>query len=164
MSAKAALIGQSQSVAIKDGTVSFRLITGPGLNTAPKSLQLFKASTYLVKSSERQFNRGRADARDKSELILEDYQEPRMDESGKPCIAVVVLSVVSKQEQNIRTLDQLREETVKTEETYDAACEQFGVDSPQAEAVGRVFEGVKAGVLKFVANHPEVRLSASAQT
>lgn len=157
MSAKVTLIGQPQSLTVKDGIVTFRLLTGPASNTAPKGLQLFKASTYLVQCSERQFNRGRADARDKSELILEGYQEPRVDESGKPYIVVVALSVVSKQAQNARKLEQLREETVKAEEAYDAACEQFGIDSPQAVAAGQAFESVKAGLLKFMANHPELK-------
>ena len=157
MSAKVTLIGQPQSLITKDGIVTFRLLTGPASNTAPKGLQLFKASAYLVQCSERQFTRGRADAGDKSELILEGYQEPRVDESGKPYIAVVALSVVSKQAQNARKLEQLREETVKAEEAYDAACEQFGIDSLQAVAAGQAFEGVKAGLLKFMANHPEVK-------
>jgi hypothetical protein len=109
-----------------------------------------------VQRSERQFNQGRADARDKSELIIEGYQEPRVDENGQPYIAVVALSVISKQAQNTRKLEQLREETVKAEEAYDAACEQFGDESPQAGAAGQAFEGEKAGLLKFMANHPEL--------
>jgi hypothetical protein len=157
MSAKVTLIGQPQSLTVKDGIVSFKLLTGPASNSAPKGLQLFKAATYLVQCSERQFNRGRADASDKSELILEGYQEPRVDESGKPYIAVVALSVVSKQAQNTRKLEQLREETVKAEEAYDAACAQFGDESPQARATLEAFETVKAGLLKFMASHPEVK-------
>lgn len=157
MSAKVTLIGQPHSLSIKDGIVSFKLLTGPASNTAPKGLQLFKAATYLVQCSERQFNRGRTNARDTSELILEGYQEPRVDESGKLYIAVVALSVVSKQTQNIRKLEQLREETVKAEEAYDAACEQFGDGSPQAQAASEAFEAVKAGLLKFMASHPEVK-------
>jgi hypothetical protein len=157
MSAKVTLVGQPQSLTIKDGIVSFRLITGPASNTAPKGLQLFKAATYVIQCNERQFNRGRVDAHDKSELILEGYQEPRVDEQGRPYIAVVALSVMSKNTQNARKLEQLREETIKAEEAYDQACEQFGVDSSQAEAASEAFEKVKAGLLKFMANHPESR-------
>jgi hypothetical protein len=157
MSAKVTLVGQPQSLTIKDGIVSFRLITGSASNTSPKGLNLFKAATYVVQCSERQYNRGRVDTRDKSELILEGYQEPRVDERGQPYIAVVALSVASKNTQNARKLEQLREETIKAEEAYDQVCEQFGVDSPQAEAAGQTFEGVKAGLLKFMANHPELK-------
>jgi hypothetical protein len=32
-----------------------------------------------------------------------------------------------------------------------------GADSPQAEADGQAFEGVKAGLLKFMANHSELK-------
>jgi hypothetical protein len=90
-------------------------------------------------------------------LILEGYQEPRSDEKGQPSIAVVALSVISKQAPNARQLEQLREETVKAEEAYDAPCEQYGVDSPQAQATSEAFEKVKAGRLKFMTNHPKLK-------
>lgn len=151
MTAKLTLMGQPQHVQVKNGVVAFTIITGPASNTAPKGLVLFKAVTYRVECSERQFNRGRADAQDKSELILEGYLEPRMDETGKPYIAVVALSVVSKQVQTARKLEQLRDETVKAEEAYEQACEQFGDESPQAQAAAEAFEKVKAGWLKFKA-------------
>lgn len=80
---------------------SFKLHTGPASNMAPKGLQLFKASTYLIQRSERQFGRGHADARDKSELILEGYQEPHVDEKGQPYIALVTLSVISADRRRI---------------------------------------------------------------
>ncbi len=151
MSAKVTLVGQPQSLTIKDGIVSFTIITGPASNTAPKGLTLFKAVTYRVECSERQFNRGRADAQDKSELIPEGYLEPRTDETGKPYIAVVALSVISKQVQTARKLEQLHEETVRAEEAYEQACNQFGDESPQAQAAGEAFEKVKASWLKFKA-------------
>jgi len=157
MSAKVTLVGQPQSLTIKDGIVSFRLSTGPASNTSPKGLNLFKAATYVVQCSERQYNRGRVDARDKSELILEGYQVLRVDEQGQPYIAVVARSVASKNTQNVRKLELLREESIKAEEAFDQVCEQYGVDSPQAEAAGQTFKGVKAGLLKFMANHPELR-------
>lgn len=93
MTAKLTLIGQPQHLRISGGIAAFTITTGPASNTAPKGLTLFKAVTYRVECSERQFNRGRAEAHDKSELILEGYLEPRVDETGKPYIAVVALSV-----------------------------------------------------------------------
>lgn len=155
MTAKLTLIGQPQHLQVKNGIVSFSITTGPASNTAPKGLTLFKSVTYRVECSERQFNRGRADAQDKSELILEGYLEPRVDESGKPYIAVVALSVISKQVQTARKLEQLRDETVKAEEVYAQMCEQFGDESPQAQAAAEAFEKVKAGWLKFKAAHAE---------
>jgi hypothetical protein len=151
MTAKITLIGQPQHLQIKNGIASFSIITGPASNTAPKGLALFKAVTYRIECSERQLNRGRADARDKSELILEGYLEPRVDETGKPYIAVVALSVISKQVQNARKVEQLREETLKAEEAYEQACEQFGDESLQAQAAAETFEKVKAGWLKLKA-------------
>jgi hypothetical protein len=56
---------------------------------------------------------------------------------------------VSKNAQNIRKLEQLREETIKAEETYDVACEQYGVESPQAEAAAEELEKVKPWLLKL---------------
>ena len=153
MTAKLTLIGQPQGVKISNGIVTFSITTGPASNTAPKGLALFKAVTYRVECSERQYNRGRADAQDKSELILEGYLEPRVDETGKPYVAVVALSVISKQVQSARKLEQLRDETVKAEEAYEQACDQFGAESPQALAAAEAFEKVKAGWLKFKAAH-----------
>ena len=155
MTAKLTLIGQPQHLRISGGIAAFTITTGPASNTAPKGLTLFKAVTYRVECSERQFNRGRAEAHDKSELILEGYLEPRMDETGKPYIAVVALSVISKQVQTARKLEQLREDTVKAEEAYEQACNQFGDESPQVQAAAEAFEKVKAGWLKFKAAHSE---------
>ncbi len=154
MTAKLTLIGQPQGVKISNGIVSFSITTGPASNTAPKGLALFKSVTYRVECSERQFNRGRADAQDKSELILEGYLEPRLDEQGKLYVAMVALSVMSKQVQIVRKQEQLRDETIKAEEVYEQACDQFGAESPQALAAADAFEKVKAGWLKFKAAHP----------
>jgi hypothetical protein len=151
MSAKITLIGQPQSVQVKNGIVSFTITTGPASNTAPKGLDLFKSVAYHVECSERQYNRGRADTRDKSELILEGYLEPRVDEAGKLYVAVVALSVISKQVQQARKVEQLQEETLKAEEAYEQACEQFGADSAQAQSAAETFEKVKAGWLKLKA-------------
>jgi hypothetical protein len=155
MTAKLTLIGQPQHLKVSNGIAAFTITTGPASNTAPKGLVLFKSVTYRVECSERQFNRGRADARDKSELILEGYQEPRIDETGKPYIAVVALSVISKQVQTARKFEQLRDETVKAEEAYEQACNQFGDESPQAQAAAEAFEKVKAGWLKLKATYSE---------
>ncbi len=151
MTAKITLIGQPQHIQTKNGVVSFTIVTGPASTTAPKGLTLFKAVTYRVECSERQYNRGRADAHDKSDLILEGYLEPRVDEAGKPYVAVVALSVISKQVQGARKLEQLRDETLKAEEAYERACNQFGEESPQALAAAEAFESVKSGWLKFKA-------------
>ncbi|CAG0981039.1 hypothetical protein ANRL4_01874 [Anaerolineae bacterium] len=151
MSAKITLIGQPQGVQVKNGIVSFTITTGPASSTAPKGLKLFKSVAYHVECSERQYHRGRADGHDKSELILEGYLEPRLDETGKLYVAVVALSVISKQVQHSRKVEQLREETIKAEEAYEQACEQFGVDSAQAQSAAEAFEKVKAGWLKLKA-------------
>jgi hypothetical protein len=156
MTAKVTLIGQPQSLCMeKDGVVTFCIVTGPASNTAPKGLPLFKATTYVVQCTQRQLNRGRASDRDKSELVIEGYQEPRIGEDGKPYIAVVALSVASKQAQAERKLEQLREEVAKAEDAYNAACDHYGDESPQARAASEAFEKMKAGLVKFMAGHPE---------
>ena len=65
--------------------------------------------------------------------------------------------MVSKHAQNLRKLEQLREETIKAEEAYAQTCDQFGDDSPQALAASQAFEAVKVGWLKFMGSHPELK-------
>ena len=156
MTAKVTLIGQPQGLRIEKDIVTFRIITGPASNTAPKGLTLFKAVTYVVQCAMRQYNRGRASERDKSELVIEGYQEPRIGEDGQPYIAVVALSVASKLMQSQRKLEQLREEVGKAEDAYNAACDQYGDDTPQARAALEAFEKLKAGLVKFMESHPEL--------
>ena len=76
MTAKITLIGAPQGLRIEKDIVTFRIITGPASNTAPKGLTLFKATNYVVQCAQRhdlrsKSNRGRADERDKSELVIE---------------------------------------------------------------------------------------------
>ena len=97
----------------------------------------------------RQYNRGRASERDKSELVIEGYQEPRIGEDGQPYIAVVALSVASKNLQAGRKLEQLREEVVKAEDAYNTVYGQYGDDTPQARAALEAFEKLKAGLVKI---------------
>jgi hypothetical protein len=156
MTAKVTLVGQPQGLCIEKDIVTFRIITGPASSTAPKGLMLFQAVTYVVQCSQRQLNRGRVSDRDKSELIIEGCQEPRIGEDGRPYIAVVALSIVSKQAQTERKLVQLREEVEKAEDAYNAACDQFGDASPQAQAAFETFEKMKAGLVKFMASHAEL--------
>ena len=117
-----------------DGVATFRIVAGPASSTAPKGLPLFKATTYVVRCSQRQLNRGRAGDGDKSDLVIEGYQKPRVDENGKPYIAVIATSVASKNLQAGRKLEQLREDAGKAEDAYNAACDQYGEDSAQATA------------------------------
>ena len=157
MTAKVTLIGAPQSLRIEKDIVTFRVITGPASNTAPKGLTLFKATNYVVQCAIRQYNRGRVDERDKSELVIEGYQEPRIGEDGKPYIAVVALSVASKNLQAGRKLEQLREEVGKAEDAYNTVYGQYGDDTPQARAALEAFEKLKAGLVKFLESHPDLR-------
>jgi TfoX/Sxy family transcriptional regulator of competence genes len=152
MSAKITLIGQPQSLRVERDNVTFKIITGPASNTAPKGLPLFKAVTYIVQCNQRQLNRGRVDEHDKSELIIEGYQEPRADADGKPYIAVVAMAISSKALQGQRKLEQIREETIKAEEAYDQACEKYGIDSAEAEVASAAFEKLKGNLLKFMSS------------
>ena len=155
MSAKITLIGQPQQLRIEKDLDTFKIITGPASNSAPKGLTLFKAVTYVVQCNKRQFERGRTDALDKSELIIEGYLEPRAGGDGQLSIAVVALAISSKQMQSQRKLTQLREETIKAEEAYEQACDQHGLDSPEARHAAEAFEKVKANLLKFMGNQPK---------
>ena len=105
--------------------------------------------------------------------LIEGYQEPRtlapaasasVGEDGKPYIAVAALSVASKNLQAGRKLEQLNEEVGKAEDAYNAACDQYGDDTPQAHADLEVFvprtpfrgEKLKAGLVKFMEGHTEL--------
>jgi hypothetical protein len=156
MSVKVNLTGQPQGLRIEKDIATFKIVAGPASSTAPKGLPMFRAVTYVVQCSQKQYKKARASEQDKSELIIEGYQEPRVDESGKPYIAVVATSVLSKQTQNERKLTQIRDEVVKAEEAYEAACDQFGQASQPARAALELLEKVKANLLKFMSNHPEL--------
>lgn len=155
MSAKINLVGQPQGVHVEKDIVTFKVTTGPASNTAPKGLPMFKAVTYVVQCTQKQFKKARASEQDKSDLIIEGYQEPRLDEKGKLYIAVVATSVLSKQTQTDRKLTQIRDEVVKAEEAYEAACSEFGQDSPPAKAALESLEKVKANLLKFLGSRAE---------
>ncbi len=92
MSAKVQLVGRPQGLHFEGGTVSFTITTGPPAQNAPKGLPLYGEVTYTVRCTRRQHNQGRAGQDDHSDLVIEDYQEPRLDpDSGRPTIAVVAI-------------------------------------------------------------------------
>ncbi len=155
MSAKITLIGQPQSLRIERDLVTFKIVTGPASNSAPKGLDLYKAVTYVVHCNKRQISRGRVDERDKSELIIEGYQEPRTDADGKLYIDVVALAISSKQLQGNRKVEQLRDETLKAEEAYERACDKYGLDSAEAQSAAEAFEKIKGNYLKFMGSQPK---------
>ena len=157
MSAKITLTGHPEDLQVKNGVVTFRIVTGPASKTAPKGLPLFKAVPYSVQCSERQYNQGLAHANDHSALIIEGYLEPCLDERGKPYIAVVATSVVSQLAQNEKKLQQLRDQFAQAEEAYDATCASYGEDSPQAQAAQTQWAALKEGLLKFLDKHPEFK-------
>lgn len=157
MSAKITLVGCPEALQISQGIVSFRIVTGPASNTAPKGLPLFKATTYTVQCNERQYNRGRTHADDKSDLIIEGYLEPRLDGDGKPIIAVVATTLNSILAQNEKKLEQLRDQFVQTENIYETACATHGENSPHASMALEQWEATKASLLKFLEKHPELK-------
>ena len=138
MTAKLTFIGQPQGLLILDGVATFRIIAGPASSTAPKGLPLFKATTYVVRCSQRQLNRGRASDGDKSELVVEGYQEPRLDENGNPYTLALAAGKCRRRRDGGRQqepasrsqvgeprqgLAQLREDVGKAEDAYNAACD-----------------------------------------
>ncbi|MBN1922477.1 MAG: hypothetical protein JW892_14615 [Anaerolineae bacterium] len=157
MSAKITLVGHPEDLQISQSIVSFRIVTGPASNTAPKGLPLFKAATYTVQCNERQYNRGRAHADDKSDLIIEGYLEPRLDRNGEPFIAVVATTLNSILAQNEKKLQQLREQFVQAETAYEDACEAHGENSPNANMALEQWEATKASLLKYLEKHPEFK-------
>ena len=89
MGAKIMLTGSPQNIQFneKKNTVFFTIITGPAVNHPPKGLKLFNPTKYLVECSQRQWNRGRFNDEDVTDLIIEGFQEPRQV-NGKLIIAV----------------------------------------------------------------------------
>ena len=78
----------------------------------------------------------------KSELVIEGYREPRGDQDGQPYVA-------GKNQQAGRKLEQIRKEVEKTEEAFDAECDEYSKDSPQARTRSsiRPFSIAKMAVL-----------------
>jgi hypothetical protein len=135
--------------------VTFRLVTGPGASAPPKGLPLFKAVTYMVQCTERQYRRGLAHANDHSDLVIEGYVRPQADEQGQLYVAVVATSVSSQRQQAGRKLEQLREAFTQAEAAYEEACAEHGEESPQAAAALTQWEAMKSSLLKFLEHHPE---------
>jgi len=91
-------------VPIEGGTVAFTITAGPPAQNAPKGLPLYGEVTYTVRCSRRQYDKGRTGKDDHSDLVIEGYQEPRLDPaSGRLTIAVVAMSLLSKRLQDERT-------------------------------------------------------------
>lgn len=157
MSAKITLVGHPEDLQISQSIVSFRIVTGPASNTAPKGLPLFETTTYTVQCNERQYNRGRAHADDESDLIIEGYLEPRLDGNGKPVIAVVATALNSMLAQNEKKLQQLREQFVQAETAYETACTTHGENSPHANMALEQWETTKASLLRYLEKHPEFK-------
>ena len=85
----------------------------------------------------------------KSELVIEGYREPRVNQDGKPYVAVVATAVAGKNQPAGRKLEQIRKEVEKTEAAFDAACDEYGEDSRQARTRSsiRPFSIAKMAVL-----------------
>ncbi len=49
----------------------------------------------------------------------------------------------------------IRDQFVRAEEAYDAACAAHGEDSPQAQAAQAQWTALKESLLKFLDKHPE---------
>ncbi len=157
MSAKVNLVGHPENLKIEGHSVTFTMVLGPANENPPKGMPLFKPVTYRVLCSLRQYNRGRYDENDQSDLIIEGYQRPDIDKDGRLFIAVVPTSLSSIQIQDERKLVQIREAFVKAEEEYEKACAEFGENSPEAEPLLAAWENQKANLLKFLDKRPELR-------
>ncbi len=157
MSAKITLVGHPEALQISQGIVSFRIVAGPASNTAPKGLPLFRATTYVVQCNERQYNRGRAHTNDSSDLVIEGYLEPRLDDRGNPTIAVVATAISSILAQSEKKLEQLREQFVQAENAYEAACAAHGENAPQALLALEQWEAMKQSLLRYLEKHPEFK-------
>ncbi len=58
MSAKITLTDHPEDLQIKNGIVSFRIVTGPASSKVSEGPSLLEGVTYSVQCSERQYNRG----------------------------------------------------------------------------------------------------------
>jgi len=155
MGAKIILTGAAKDIRHEGQIVSFRLVTGPATQTAPKGLKLFGPVTYQVQCTQRQWNRALEGPDDPSDLIVEGYLEPRRDpERGKLTIAVVAMSVTSLRKQNEQKLAQLQQ---ALDEARDAFREAKEGGAPQAELEQKAAAFVKAteSVERFRERHPE---------
>jgi len=156
MGAKITLIGAARGVQRENNLISFRIVTGPAIDSSPKGLKLFGQVIYHVQCSQRQWNQARASDDDESDLIAEGYCEPRQDpDTGKLYIAVVAMSLRSMRKQNKQKLEQLSEELKKAKAAYQEA-KASGAAQKEMESLAERLVKAHESVEKFLERHPEL--------
>ena len=156
MGSKIILTGAAKDVRIKDQIVSFRLVTGPAVQHPPKGLKLFGQVSYQVQCVKKQWNKARYGPDDNSDLIIEGYLEPRVDEeTGKLYIAVVAMSVLSMRVQNERKLVQLTQAYEEALVAFKKAREEE-VPEKELESKAAVLVKAQESLDRFRERHPEL--------
>lgn len=156
MGAKVMLIGQAQDVQVQDQLVTFSIFTGPSTQHPPRGLALFEPVRYRVECTSRQWRRARYDDQDRTDLVVEGYQEPRREASGSGLyIAVVAQSIQSLLAQNAHKLEQLQEALQQAREAFKQAREA-GALRPVLEEKAAALVKANESVEAFRSRHPEL--------
>lgn len=155
MGAKVILTGQAQEVQIQDQVVLLIMVTGPSIQQPPRGLALFEPVRYQVECTLRQWRRARYDDQDRTDLVVEGYQEPRRDETGKLYIAVVAQSIQSLLAQNAHKLEQLQEALEQARESFKQAREA-GALRPVLEEKAAALVKANENLEAFRVRHSEL--------
>ncbi len=124
MGAKLTLIGPAQKIQVGKKLVAFQIISGPAVNNPPKGLPLYGQVRYEVQCSLRQWNKARAGDDDASDMTVEGYLKPKVADNGRPFVAVVAMSVVSRLTVNKRKQKQLYDAMCQAEDAYIEAFDR----------------------------------------
>ena len=157
MGAKITLTGAAKDILHYGRIISFRLVTGPATEDAPKGLELFGPVTYWVQCTQRQWNRAFWSPDDHSDLVIEGFQEPRRDPGrGKLSIAVVATSVTSQRKQNERKLAQAMQALDEVKAAFREAAKERGAPRVELEQEAEAFVEAQESVKRFGERHPEL--------
>lgn len=156
MGAKIILTGSAKNIQnhAKTNTVTFTIMTGPAVKTAPKGLTLFREVKYVVECSARQWRQARFSDDDNSDLVIEGFQEARQ-EGGKLYIAVGAMSVQSNRLQQERKLGQLVAEFEQAKAVF-AEASQANIPKNELEVLAARLVKASDGLTKFREAHPEL--------
>jgi hypothetical protein len=160
MGAKLTLTGPAQKIQEGNTIVKFQIISGPAVKNPPKGLPLYGQVRYEVQCSARQWRKARVHDQDDSDLIVEGYIKPKVDDKGRPFVALVAMSVMSQMTVSKRKQQQLYDAMCQAEDAYIELFDRAEADpaaKARLEAASERLEQAKAGYLRFMERHPELQ-------
>jgi hypothetical protein len=109
--------------------VAFEIVAEPAAANPPKGMPVFGSTTYHVVCPQRMWNKGHVDNKDRSDVIVEGYLEPRVGENnGAAYIAVVATALTTELAESRRQTWQLLADAAKAETAYNALRSRYAED------------------------------------